>query len=198
MNAPMKASPEEPHVGSLKLSRSLALAWTLYGLLASAAALALFSSARGELLPTAVRAVAPLAFGGFLALFAVYRFALVRAGRYPPFRAFFQVGAGLLFILFLLPGAGRKAEGAPRSLPELMADADPQVRALACEVARHRPAGREVALALASRLEDPEPAVRGEAARSLAALAGRDLGAGADEAQARQRWTDFARALPAP
>jgi hypothetical protein len=198
LNAPLKARTEEPHVGSLKLSRSLVLAWSLYGLLASAAALALLSSARGELLPNAVRAVAPLAFGGFLVLFAVYRFALVRAERYPPFRAFFQVGAGLLFILFLLPGAGRKIQGEPRSLAELMADADPQVRALACEVARHRPAGRGVALALTSRLDDPVPAVREEAAKSLAALAGADLGAGADPAQAKHRWSAFARGLPAP
>lgn len=198
MNAPVKASPEEPHVGSLKLSRSLVLAWSLYALLAVAAALALVSSARGELLPAAVRAVAPVAFGGFLVLFAVYRFALVRAGRYPPFRAFFQVGAGLLFILFLLPGAGRRAEGMQRTLPELMADSDPQVRALACEVARHRPAARSAALALASRLEDPVPQVREEAARSLQALAGVDLGAGADAARAKQRWSDFAQTLPGP
>jgi hypothetical protein len=188
----------EPHLGSYKLSRSLGLAWLLYALLTLAAALALLGSTRPDLVPKAVGAAAPFSFGGFLLLFAIYRFALVRAGRYPPFRAFFQVGAGLLFILMLLPGTASRFGGQPRALTDLMADSDPEIRALACEAARNRPVGRALALALAARLDDPAPTVREQATRSLAALAGKDLGGGADAAQAQQRWQAWARSLPAP
>jgi hypothetical protein len=191
--------PQEPHVGSFQLKRSLAFAWLLYALLALAAAVSLLGSARAELVPPAVRAVAPFAFGLFLASFAIYRFALVRAGRYPAFRALYQVGAGLLFILLLLPGTARQFGGArPRTLVDLLADPDPVVRALAAEVAPLRPASRALALALVARLDDPAEEVRARAEDSLRKLAGEDLGRGEGPAEARRRWEAWAGALPSP
>ncbi|MGI5860677.1 MAG: HEAT repeat domain-containing protein [Myxococcales bacterium] len=182
----------EPHVGSWKLPRTPLLALVLYAMLALAAAGALLASTHPGVLPQGVRLGATIAFGAFVVLFAVYRFGLVRARRYPAGKAFFQVGVGVLFLMLLLPGvAGRPEALRIRPLEALLVDADPSVRALACEVARFRGDGRRFAKELADRLEDPAPAVREEALRSLEALAGSNIGgAGAD---ASERWRAWAR-----
>lgn len=190
----MRRNLEEPHLGSFKLSRSLVLAWLLYAMLALAAAAALLSSTRAELVPPAVRVGAPIAFGVFLILFAVYRFALVRAGRYPAGKAFFQVGAGALFLTLLFPGASRNlSPAAERPLLQLMDDADPSVRAIACEVARYRPEAKSYAEPLVDRLVDDSPVVRAQALRSLQTIAGRDVGGGEGK-QAIERWRAWVKA----
>ncbi len=185
---------EEPRLGSWRIKRSLA--YLMYAALALAAATALFGTARADLVPPALRAWAPLVFGLFLVLFAGYRFALVRAGRYPAGKAFYQVGAGVLFLTLLAPGAAREFGAQRRGLESLMADGDAQVRALACEVARYRADGRRYASGLVERLDDPSPAVREQALASLKALAGPETPAEAEGAALR--WKDWASRQPAP
>ncbi|HCF59010.1 MAG TPA: hypothetical protein DFS52_13590 [Myxococcales bacterium] len=183
----------EPHVGSWKLPRTPVLALVLYAMLAIAAAGAFLASTRPGVLAPGVRLGATLAFGAFVLLFAVYRFALVRARRYPAGKAFFQVGVGVLFLMLLLPGvAGRPEASRLRPLEALLIDADPSVRALACEAARSRKDGRRFATQLVDRMEDSVPAVREEALRSLEALAGSSIGG--TGAGAAERWRAWARA----
>lgn len=178
-------------LGSLKLSQTSMLAVLLYALLATAAFAALLSSTRADLVPGPIRLGAPIAFGAFLLLFALYRFALVRARRYPAGKAFFQVGASAIFLTLLLPSAARELRlPEPRQLESLVSDPDPAVRALACEVARSRPDGRRHAAVLVERLSDPAPEVRRQAKLSLEGLAGSDLGGEGPEAIAR--WKSWA------
>jgi hypothetical protein len=173
--------------------------WILFGLLLTSAALTLFG------LPEMQRAVAqgrwpPAALAvpaGLLVLFAVsyaaYRIALVRAGRYPAGKALVRIAlvaaavGSAAGIVLAPPEAGAPGEAAV-DLSRPLVSADPDVRALAAEVVRHRP--RREALAYADRLvellDDPTPEVRKQARQSLVALAGKDLGgSGAD---ATERW----------
>lgn len=185
--------------------------WILFGLLLAAAAVTLFG------LPELQRAVAegrwpPVALAvpaALLALFvigyAAYRIALVRAGRYPAGRALVRIAlmgavVGVVAGLVLVPPeAGSPGEG-PVGLSRPLASENPEVRALAAEVARGRP--REEALRVVDRLVDllgdRSPEVRRQARLSLEALAGRDAGGEGPEAAAR--WREYwraARAAPA-
>jgi HEAT repeat protein len=85
--------------------------------------------------------------------------------------------------------AGRVA--APLARP--LASTDPDVRALAAEVARYRPPAevRGVAGRLIELLDDPAPEVRRQAHAALVALAGRD--AGGEGPGAAGRWRAWAR-----
>jgi hypothetical protein len=177
--------------------------WVLFALLLVSAGLTLFG------LPEMQRAVAegrwPSAAlavpAALLALFAVgyaaYRIALVRAGRYPAGKALFRialmaaaVGAAAGIVL-VPPEAGAPGESSI-DLSRPLGSPDPEVRALAAELVRHRP--RKQALAYADRLvellDDGSPEVRRQARLSLTSLAGRDVGGGPDAAA---RWRELFR-----
>jgi hypothetical protein len=161
-------------------------------MLALAAAGSLLAGTRADLLPATVRLGAPIAFGAFLALFAVYRLALVRARRYPAGKGLVQIGVGAIFLMLLMPGAAREFEASgSRPLAAMLVHPDPAVRALACEVAAFRPDARRYAVALAARLEDPSPQVRLQALASLRRLAGSDVGMNGEGSVERwRRWAD--------
>ena len=157
----------------------------LYVLLVLSALFTFWSGApvAGRSLPRWTQSVAPTLFGIFLAIFAVYRFALMRAKKYPVATGLFQVGLGALIWVLLLPSTRQKIAPPPSAavdeVPALMASPDPRVRALAVEVAGHRRDPRYVA-DLIDRLDDADPAVRDRAHAALARMAGRDVGTDPD------------------
>lgn len=143
----------------------------------------------------AVLVVAPALLAAFIAAFAVYRFSLVRAGRYHAGKAFVQIGLMVLALSLVLPGSLERyrAAGTTRAvdLSRYLEAGDPEARALAAELARHRE--REDALRYVPRLVDllldGSPEVRRQARVSLVALAGTD--AGGDGAEAATRWRAY-------
>jgi hypothetical protein len=164
------------------------LRWVLVVLLAGCAVLTVvwLPELRGAVVagrwPRVVLVVPPALLALFIAGYAVYRWSLVRAGRYPAGKALAQVG---LMVLTLGVVAGLAREGTtgaerPGHLARGLRSSSPEVRAMAAELARHRP--QEVARPLLPRLvellDDPDPEVRREAQASLAALCGGDLGGG--------------------
>lgn len=173
-DAQVGPSGEPPRLGGVRFGP--ALAGALYALLVASAALALWVRSAAGRPPALVVQVAPWVFLVFVVLFALYRFELVRTRRYPAFKAFFQIGAGLLFFMLLLPG-NRLTVPPPAGdeLGELLRNGNPSVRALAAEVARYR-GEKAVARELAAALSDPDARVREEAHRSLVQLTGEDLG----------------------
>jgi hypothetical protein len=169
----------------------------LYALLVASAALSLASARHAfENAPAWLGVAAPASFAVFLGLFGVYRIALVRAGRYPAPKAFVQLGFGALVLMLLVPGAERAASvalpgasvPAGDDLVKALVHSDPEVRALAAELARHRPGPLRYAPGLVAALSDAEPRVRAEAARSLAAAAGTDVAEGASGEEIARRW----------
>lgn len=177
-----------------------ALRWILIALLLLSAALTLVglpelqeAVAAGRM-PAALRWIPPAFLAVFLIGFGVYRFALVRAGRYPAGKALVRLGllllvGGVIAGIVLERGRPERAPAAVVDLDRALRSSDPDVRAMAAELARHRP--REVALPLAPRLadlvEDAAPEVRREAHASLVALAGSDVGGQGEGAAARWR-----------
>ena len=130
----------------------------------------------GKALPQWTQKVAPAIFAVFLIVFAVYRFALVRAKRYPAATGLFQVGLGALIWVLLLPGSRQKfaPPAAPDDdLPALIASPDARVRALAAETAGYRAEGSRYAAELIDRLGDSDPRVREKARESLVRLTGK-------------------------
>ncbi len=181
-----RAQAEAPRLAGIRLGPGPGL--VLYSLLLGAAGLAFFGKEFPGRLPGEVERVTPFVFGVFVALFASYRFALVRSRKYPSFKAFYQVGLAVVVFLLLLPSA--RASYGPLPRPGLGADLvdnNGRVRALAAEVVRHRPDAARYAPALVTALEDEDPAVRLEAHRSLVQIAGVDLGS-ADDPGAIKRW----------
>lgn len=164
-----------------------ALAGGLYLLLVASAILALGARRFPGLLPEKLEIVAPTLFLVFLICFALYRLAVVRAKRYPAFKAFFQIGAAVLFFTLLLPGAKNRYDGPVDEVEMLLSDGNPRVRALAAEVVRYRAEGLKYGPLLVRALRDDDPRVRQEAHRSLVILAGQDLG-GPDDEQAVKAW----------
>lgn len=166
-----------------------ALTGALYLLLVGSAALALWVRQVPGALPPKLEVAAPWVFLAFAIGFAAYRLALVRAKKYPAAKALFQIGATVLFFMLLLPSSkGRFAEPAD-PLEVLLVDRNPEVRALAAEVSRHRMDGEKYLPRLAQALRDPSPEVRREAHRSLVALTGVDLGPPEDE-RAVEAWNE--------
>jgi len=146
----------------------------------------------GRTLPRWTQSVAPTLFAVFLLIFAVYRFALMRAKKYPAATGLFQVGLGALIWVLLLPSTRQKIAPPPAAadeVPALMTSPDPRVRAVAVEVAGYRGDGTRYAPELIDRLEDADAAVRERAHGALVRLAGRDVGRdpGAWRELARQR-----------
>ncbi len=200
---------EEGAGGSARSSSMLrATRWILFALLIASAALTLFG------LPELQRAVAsgrwpPLALAAgpaLLALFAVgyaaYRIVLVRAGRYPAGKALVRIAivaavVGVVAGLVRAPPDARAPGQGPVDLARPLLSADPEVRAMAAELARHRPRAQALPAVprLIALLEDRAPEVRRPARHSLAALGGRDVGGEGPDAVARWRdyWRDAAR-----
>ena len=146
----------------------------------------------GRTLPRWTQSVAPTLFAVFLLIFTVYRFALMRAKKYPAATGLFQVGLGALIWVLLLPSTRQKIAPPPAAadeVPALMASPDPRVRALAVEVAGYRADGTRYVPELIDRLEDADAAVRERAHAALVRLAGTDVGRdpGAWRELARQR-----------
>ena len=164
----------------------------LYALLALSALFTFWSGGpvAGRTLPYWTRSVAPTIFGIFLAIFTFYRFALMRAKKYPAATGLFQVGLGALIWVLLLPSTRQKIRppSAPvDEVPALMASPDPRVRALAVEVAGYRRDGARYAAEMIDRLDDADPAVRERAHAALVRLAGHDQGKDPDAWRAEGR-----------
>src|SRR2546430_11855110 len=187
-------SAAEP--GKLRVRSGLAfvqvLRPALYALLVLSALFTFWAggAVAGRTLPPWTKSVAPTMFGMFLAIFTVYRFALMRAKEYPAATGLFQVGLGALIWVLLLPSTRQKIRppSAPvDEVPALMASPDPRVRALAVEVAGYRGEARYAA-DMIERLEDADSAGRQRAH----AGPGRPPGRGARE-EARA-WGGLGRA----
>jgi hypothetical protein len=195
----MPASPSQPSTAGDFESRPRTRGWraasaaALYVLLIGSAALALWSRRDPQALPRELQAAVPWVFGLFVAAFAVYRVAAVRARRYPAFKAFFQVGVMVWVGLLLLPQAKARYETSGDPLVALLADPNPQVRTLAAELTRHRSEAGSYAPFLLRALRDPEPQVRHEAHRSLVAIGGADLGP-PDNEEALEAWDAWGEA----
>jgi hypothetical protein len=150
----------------------------------------------GMALPAVLRGAAPVVFGVFIVVFAVYRFSLVRARRYPAMTGMFQVGLTALIWVLLLPSTRQKIvppRGTQDDVPALFSSADPRVRALAAEVAGYRPEGRRYAAGLIERLNDADAGVRKRAHESLRRLSGADASPGEEGQAAKEKWRTFAR-----
>ena len=169
---------DEPSVVGVRVRPNLALA--LFALLVVSAATALWILSNPGVAPTWVERGAPWIFLAFVLGFAAYRIALVTAGRYSAFKAFFQIFVAVLFfLLLLLPGSPFNKHGESAApLPALLRDPDAKVRALAAEVAGFRRDTGSAQL-LVSLLADPDPQVRAQAHDALVRLnEGGDLGTG--------------------
>ena len=174
------------------------LLYLLYVLLILAAAVAIWgapaletASREGRHSPVALVAATLLA--AFVVAFALYRFQMVRAGRYHAGKAFVQVGFGILLLLVVLPGPFEKlrrtAPAPPVDLTRQLASADAEARAMAAELTRHRKPqdARRYVPRLVELLSDPSAEVRRQARASLVDLAGQDAGGTGDDAPARWR-----------
>lgn len=149
---------QNPGVVGLRVPKGLPVA--LYLLLVLSAGLALFGQNVPFLRPAFVQA-APWVFLVFIAGFASYRMALVMAGQYPAFKAFWQTLVAVLFFMLLLRGvAARK--------PSLLEHSDPRVRAIAAKMCLYEPTDA-CANALPRLRFDSDEAVRAAAASALSA-----------------------------
>ncbi len=136
-----------------------------------------------------VLVIPPLVLAAFIAGYAVYRYALVRARRYPPGKALVQVGLMLLALGLVTGMALEPVQPVPPQgrLERGLRSGSADVRALAAELARYRAADRVRPLVpwLVELLDDADPEVRREAHTSLVAITGEDLG---EDAGAPARW----------
>lgn len=171
----MNAKPEtsdEPSVVGVRVRPLWSIG--LYALLVLSAGLAMYAQ-RSPGVDPAVARTAPWLFLVFALGFALYRVALVAARRYSPFKAFIQVFlAALFFLLLLFPREQGPADAS------LLRHREPQVRALAAEVAGLK-GDLAQAAGLVKLLEDGSPEVRAAAHQALVKLnGGLDLGPGAE------------------
>jgi hypothetical protein len=148
--------------------------------------------------------IAPaVCFGLFLVIYIADRVWLLRHRNYPSGRALFQVVFGAVFLLLLLPSSIREYRTVlqrrpPRqSLHALMLHTDPRVRAVACELAAHRPEAEAYLGALAQHLEDRVPAVREAAQGSLEHVTGQLFSTDADGVAAFARYLESRGAVAA-
>ncbi|MFN0061225.1 MAG: hypothetical protein ACKVPX_01720 [Myxococcaceae bacterium] len=161
----------------------------LYGLLFGAFALALWGREYPGALPARVEQIAPWVFLVFVGVFAFYRLGLARAGKYPVYKAFFQIAAAVLIFTLLLPGVRARHVDPVDDVMALMHHRDARVRAMAAEVAPLRPESGRYAPHLVAALEDRAPRVREQAHRSLVRIAGQDFGA-PTSAEAVKAWKE--------
>jgi hypothetical protein len=176
---------DTPHVGSIRFGPTLAAG--LYLLLVGSAALALWVRQAPNALPKGLAAASPWVFLVFLIGFATYRLVLVQARKYPAAKAFFQIGAAALFFMLLLPASKRTFDRPNDPVRALLVDSNAEVRALAAEVAGHRPDGAKYGHELVRALQDSDASVRDAAHRSLVKLTGVDLGS-PEDAHALKAW----------
>ncbi|MFL5247437.1 MAG: hypothetical protein ACJ79V_06395, partial [Myxococcales bacterium] len=112
----------------------------LYALLVASALLTFWAggSIGGRQLPPGQARAAPILFGIFLVVFAVYRLALVRAKKYPAATGLFQIGLGALVWVLLLPGSHERLaaarEPARDHVEVYLSSPQAQLRALAAEL----------------------------------------------------------------
>lgn len=165
---------QPPRLGGIQAGP--AIAGLLYVLLVGSAALALWAREFPGGLPPGLERAAPWVFLAFIICFAGYRLALVRARKYPAFKAFFQIGAAALFFVLLLPGTKTVARTPSDDLAELMQDSNPRVRAIAAELTPHREQPQRYESQLVRLLHDPDQRVRTQAHRALVEITGEDLG----------------------
>lgn len=175
----------------------------LYLLLLASAGVTLFGepvleqAVREGKAPRAALVVAPALLASFIALFAAYRYALVRAGRYHAGKAFVQIGLMVLVLTLALPGSldRWRAAGTVRAvdLSRHLGAPDAEARAMAAELARHRDRSDAIRYVprLVDLLADSSPEVRRQARESLVSIAGKD--AGGDGPDAPRRWRAFWR-----
>lgn len=167
---PAPAAFAKPLDQTRHVRRAPGFAIALYCLLALSATVALLGR-NSHFLPELARIAAPIAFAAFFVLFAIYRFALVRARRYSPGKAFVQLGIGSLFLLMLAPGVmHQRAEAVPlEPVARMLHHADPSVRALACDAFLLLPASEANAALpeLQALISDPHPGVRARARRAI-------------------------------
>jgi hypothetical protein len=179
---------------SVWLVRSLR--WILWGLLLAAVIAtlegpALLREAARAGLPAGMAAVPVALLAVFIVGYAVYRFTLVRAGRYPAGKAMMQLALMSLFLALMVRWTAEpppvRVEDRPVDLSRALASNEPVVRALAAEVLRARPRAESLAQAarLVALLDDPSSEVRRQVHATLVAIVGRDLGEGSDAAE---RW----------
>lgn len=179
------------------------LRWVLFALLLLSAVLTLVGLpelqrevAAGRF-PHAALALPPAFLALFIVGYAAYRFMLVRAGRYPAGKALVQIGL-MVLVLGVIAGIalerGQPSAGdGPVDLGRALGSADPDARAMAAELVRHRPreAGLSQVRRLVELLGDSSPEVRRQARASLVQLAGEDVaGTGRDESG---RWLIYWR-----
>ena len=190
---PKPSAPGAPVPGAVP-----ALRWILVVLLAAAALAALFGLPRASQggWPSGVRLVPVGLLVLFVGGYAVYRYVLVRAGRYSEGKAIVRVGA-MVLLLGVIASIALERPPAPPVGPSLdltapLASADPALRALAAEVVRSRPPaeGARHVERLVVLLADPSLEVRREARASLGVLAGVDAGEGPEAAG---RWREILR-----
>jgi hypothetical protein len=148
--------------------------------------------------------LAPVLLGLFAIGFTTYRFTLVRSGRYHAGKAFVQVGLlGLVLFLFVPGSVERwKASGAtpPVDLTRQLRSVDPEARAMAAELVRHRDPqdARRYVPRLVALLSDPSVEVRRQARGSLTAMARDDVGGEGPDAPDRWRAHWAARGVAFP
>lgn len=186
---PVAPTGIEPKVAGLRVRPVLPL--VLFALLVLSAGLALWTQ-RAPDAPPLVSAAAPWLFLGFAAGFAVYRAALVAAGRYSAFKAFVQIAFAASFFLLLRLPALHEVVGPPaagRLLEAALEARDFRQRALAAELVGWR-GERVLGSRVVRLLEDPSADVRGPAHEALVRLnGGVDLGP-AEQPAARERWKE--------
>lgn len=195
------AGSEAGQGGRARTPRAVRAArWALFGVLVCSAALTLFGlpelhrAVSAGRWPHAALAVGPALLLAFLAGFVAYRIALVRAGRYPAGKALVRIAltaavVGVVAGLMLLPPEAEPSGQGPVDLARPLLSSNPEVRALAAELVRHRPPGEALAQVdrLVDLLGDRSPEVRRQARLSLSALAGGDVGGEGPGAAARWR-----------
>ena len=176
----------------------------LYLLLLASAGVTLFGApvieqaVREGRAPRAALVVAPAILAIFIVLYAAYRFALVRAGKYLAGKAFVQVGVMVLVLMVALPGSLERWRTAgvvrPVGLMHYLRAPDAETRAVAAELARYRerPHALRYVPRLIELLDDGSAEVRRQAHASLVALAGGDVGGTGPGAA--QRWAAWWRA----
>jgi hypothetical protein len=185
VTSPTEVQAEAPRWGGIQLGRTLV--GLLYALLVGSAALTFLGRRSPGALPGILERVTPWVFLGFVGLFAFYRLGLVRARKYPAFKAFFQIGLTVCVWLLLMPGS-RQPFNSQDSLGSALQDGNPRVRALAAELAGYRPGGVQYAPQLVRQLEDGDAEVRRQAHGALVKLNGSDLGSPEDQPEALEAW----------
>ncbi len=200
--APMRPTSRDAELSPAARSARLALYLLLLGAAAAALLIAPETDAGAGRRPELL--LAPVLLGAFAIGFTAYRFTLVRAGQYHAGKAFIQVGLIGLVVFLFVPGSVErwKASGAtpPVDLTRQLRSGDPEARAMAAELVRHR--DPQDALRYVPRLvtlmSDPAGEVRRQARASLSAMAGEDVGGEGPEAAVRWRayWATRGVAFP--